>query len=242
MAREWLLEVRGLCKSFGRQDALRGVDLQVRRGESLVIFGPNGAGKTTLLRVLAMLSRPSAGTIHFLGSDLYARGAEARRYIGLVTHRTLLHHDLTVEENLLFYGRMYGLPNLGARVEEALGRVAMLDYRQALVRALSRGMQQRLAVARAFLHEPILFLLDEPYTGLDAQAVAILGTLLKEWTTQGKTVIYTSHDLERGARGCDRLMILRAGRVVYEASCEAAAREGWQIQALYDRYATGVSL
>jgi len=231
MAGDWLLEVRGLCKSFGKRPVLRDVNLAVQPGESLAIFGPNGAGKTTLLRVLATLSRPSAGAIRYLGVEMGAWGVEVRQHVGLVAHKTFLHQDLTAEENLLFYGRMYGVAGLRERVGRVLERFAMIYWRHRLVRELSRGMQQRLSIARAILHEPILLLLDEPYTGLDPQAAAFLETLLEEWTSQGRGVILTSHDLERGMRGCDQFAILDSGRIVHKG-----ARDAWEGQALYGRY------
>jgi len=231
MAAEWLLEVHDLRKSFGESEALRGIELVLRAGESLALFGPNGAGKTTLLRILAGLVRPSGGVIRFAGSDLITWGAEARRHIGLVSHKTFLHQDLTAEENLRFCARLYGTPQAEVRIAEALRRVEMELHRHTLPRALSRGMQQRLSIARLLLYRPLLLLLDEPYTGLDPHASELLTAMLQSWRDEGRTIILASHDLQRGARACTRAAIMRAGRIVYDTPGEA-----WQGEAMYEQY------
>ncbi|MBI3287296.1 MAG: ABC transporter ATP-binding protein, partial [Chloroflexi bacterium] len=161
------VEVRGLSKYYGPRPALRGVDLRIERGEFMTLFGPNGAGKTTLLRILATLSRPSAGTAHIGGLDLRSQGPRFRREIGLVAHEPLLYGTLSVAENLHFFGRLYRVPELEARAREVMEQVGLAHRRHDAVRTLSRGMQQRLSIARALLHRPSLLLLDEPYAGLD---------------------------------------------------------------------------
>jgi len=216
-----VIEVRGLVKRFGPQFALRGVDLEVAAGEFVSVVGPNGAGKTTLLRVLATLSRPTAGEVRIGGSDVQKAGAEVRRQIGFLSHRTLLYGDLTAEQNLRFYGRMYDLADSEARVEEMLRRVGLWERRHDPVRTFSRGMQQRLAIARAVLHRPAVMLLDEPYTGLDQQAAEMLQALVRDIACQGCTVVLTTHDLERGLAGCDRVVVLAGGRIVCDERREA---------------------
>ena len=234
---ERLLELEQVRKVFGAREALRGINLKVRQGESIAIFGPNGAGKTTLLRIIAMLARPSSGAIRFLGLDLREWDAQVRRLVGLVSHQPFLQADLSAAENLLLHARLYETSDPASRVTQALERVGLAARRNDLVRAFSRGMQQRLSIARVLLYEPALLLLDEPYTGLDPQATALLEELIVEWRARGRAVILTSHDLERGARFGGRVLILRAGRIAYEG-----ASEDWQtgnaadVRALYERY------
>lgn len=211
-----MIEVRGLSKSFGPRAALAGVDLSVAAGEFTTLVGPNGAGKTTLLRILATLARPSSGTVRVAGLDLVRAGIEVRRRVGFLSHRTLLYDDLTAEQNLNFYAQMYDLDDGPARVDDLLKRVRLVTRRDDLVRTFSRGMQQRLAVARAVLHRPQLLLLDEPYTGLDPVAVQVLTALLAELAGDGCTILLTTHDLARGLEVGQRLVVLAHGGVVYD--------------------------
>jgi len=213
-----MIHVKGLVKSFGPTMALRGVNLSVPEGQFLTVVGPNGAGKTTMLRILATLSRPTQGVVQIGGRELPQGAAEVRRHIGLVSHQTLLYGDLSAEENLRFYGRMYDVPDLDARVTQVLEQVGLAHRRRDPVRTFSRGMQQRLAIARAVLHRPSLMLLDEPYTGLDQDAAARLETVMSTVGTEGRTVVMTTHDLERGLAVADRVVILVKGRVAFEAN------------------------
>jgi len=216
-ADEWVLTVEGLGKSFGHNHALRGVNLRLKRGEFLTILGPNGAGKTTLIRILATLTKPSRGKMRLGSWDLRQGGVALRREIGFLSHQTLLYDDLTAFENLHFYGRMYDVPNLEKRIQEVIRRVGLERRLHDPVRTFSRGMQQRLAIARAFLHEPSLMLLDEPYTGLDQSAVEMLRGILQELAGGQKSVIMATHNLEQGLENCHRLAILVRGEIKYEA-------------------------
>jgi len=211
------LQVKGLVKSFGSTLALRGVNLTVPAGQFVAVVGPNGAGKTTLLRVLATLARPTLGTVKIGQHELPQGAAEARRSIGFVGHQTLLYGELSAEENLRFYGRMYDVPNLDMRILQVLEQVGLAHRRRDLVRAFSHGMQQRLAIARAVLHHPSLMLLDEPYTGLDQQAVGRLEKIISTLGAEGCTIIMATHDLERGLAVADRVVILAEGRLVFES-------------------------
>jgi len=212
-----MIEVHDLVKSFGDKVALGGVDLDVAEGEFLTLMGPNGAGKTTLVRILATLTRPTGGSVRVAGYDLARQGAEARRRIGLASHQTLLYGDLSAEENLRFYGRMYEVPDLEERITALLQRVGLEHRRHDLVRTFSRGMQQRLSLARALLHDPAVLLLDEPYTGLDQQAAEVLREVLVTLGGRSRTVLMTTHNLERGLELCDRAAILFNGRLVHQA-------------------------
>jgi len=212
------VEVRGLVKSFGSKVALGGVDLDVAEGEFLTLVGPNGAGKTTLIRILATLTKPTEGSVRIAGRDLLKQGTEVRRRVGLASHETLLYGDLSAEENLRFYGRMYEVPELEERITALLQRVGLEHRRHDLVRTFSRGMQQRLSIARALLHDPAILLLDEPYTGLDQQAAEVLREVLVALVGRSRTVLMTTHNLERGLELCDRAAILVNGRIVHQAS------------------------
>jgi len=211
-----MIKVCNLSKSFGPRAALAAVDLSIERGEFVTLMGPNGAGKTTLLRILATLARPTSGTVRIAGLDPTRDGIEVRQRIGFLSHRTLLYEDLTAEQNLRFYARMYGLDDGPARVQDLLQRVGLATRRHDLVRTFSRGMQQRLALARAVLHRPHVLLLDEPYTGLDPLAAQVLTGLLAELTGEGCTTLLTTHDLGRGLEVGRRVVVLARGRLVYD--------------------------
>ena len=208
-----MIKVRKLIKRFGLKTVLRGLDFHVEQGEFVVLLGPNGAGKTTFLRILASLSRPSMGGVSIAGYRLPDQASAVRRRIGVVSHQPLLYGDLTAEENLRFYGRMYGVGNLNQRVAEVLELVGLTARRRDLVRTFSRGMQQRLAIGRAVLHDPDVMLVDEPHTGLDQDASAMLDTVLREVAARGRTVVMTSHDLARAADLASRFDVLSRGVV-----------------------------
>jgi len=211
-----MLEISNLTKSFGPRAALAGVNLMVGDGEFVILVGPNGAGKTTLLRIVAMLARPTSGTVRIAGLDPLKAGSTVRRQIGYLSHRTLLYDDLSAQQNLLFYARMYGLVDSDARIAELLERVDLADRRDDLVRGYSRGMQQRLAVARAMLHRPRVLLLDEPYTGLDPLAADGLTELLSGLSEEGCTLLLTTHHIGTLAAVNRRAVILSRGQVIYD--------------------------
>jgi heme exporter protein A len=211
-----MIQAKNLTKSFGPRAALAGVDLSVEAGEFITLVGPNGAGKTTLLRILATLSRPTSGTLLIAGLDPSKAGDDVRRRIGFLSHRTLLYDDLTAEQNLGFYARMYDLDHAQSRIENLLERVGLANRQHDLVRTFSRGMQQRLSVARAVLHQPQVLLLDEPYTGLDPSAAQVLTDLLTDLAGEGCTVILTTHNMERGLTTGRRVIVLVRGRIVHD--------------------------
>ncbi len=210
---------RRLTKRFGRSTALREVDFELEAGRCHVLFGRNGAGKSTLLLIAAALLRPTSGEILFSGDRYEDLGDEVRRRIGLVSHQSFLYPDLTVIENLDFYARLYGST---ASAAEALVWAELDLRRHSPVRSLSRGMVQRLSVARAFLHRPQLLLLDEPYTGLDASSSERLTTRLAD-AKGGTSVLLTTHDVDRGISIADRVSILEAGRIAFDATGASAS-------------------
>jgi heme exporter protein A len=214
-----MIEIRGLIKAFGSRAVLKGVDLDVAPGEFLTLVGPNGAGKTTLMNVVSTLGKPTGGRVRVAGYDLADGAPEARRQIGLVSHKTLLYDDLSAEENLRFYARMYDVPDANTRAETMLRQVGLWGRQRDPVRTFSRGMQQRLAIARALLHDPPVLLLDEPDTGLDQHAAAMLGDLLRQaGAMRRRTVLMTTHNLERGLELGDRVAILAGGRIAFQAA------------------------
>ena len=210
-AKATVIEVRGLTKAFGIKPVLRKMDFYVEAGEFVALLGPNGAGKSTFLRILSGLSRPTFGEVRVSGYSLPRQAGAVRRLIGVVAHQPLLYGGLTAEENLRFYGRLYRLADIENRVANVLGFVGLRLHRRDLVREFSRGMQQRLAIARAILHDPQIMLLDEPHTGLDQEAAAILDALLSDVAARGRTVVMTSHDLARFAALASRVDILSKG-------------------------------
>jgi heme ABC exporter ATP-binding subunit CcmA len=216
-----MIEVRQLRKAFGLRPVLRGVDLDVAPGECLALMGPNGAGKTTLMRILSTLSTPTTGQVRVAGLPLPAAAGDVRRRLGVVAHHTLLYSDLTAEENLQLYARLYALRHPALRISAVLEQVGLARRARDLVRTLSRGMQQRLAIARALLPEPTVMLLDEPYTGLDPQAAAMLDALLQSMAASGRTVLLTTHDLPRALAVANRVAILSNGLIVHTAPTSA---------------------
>lgn len=209
----WRVRAEALTKRFGYRAVLRGVDLRIEPGECVVLLGPNGAGKTTLLRILATLSRPTTGEVWI--DDLRAdREAQAvRRRVGVVAHQPYLYDDLTAAENLHFFARMYDVVDAESRIAETLDLVGLGRRRDERVRTYSRGMQQRLALARATLHGPSVLLLDEPDSGLDREGVAVLTCLLAGQRERGGSTLLTTHDLLFGLDIADRVLLMRDGRV-----------------------------
>ncbi len=206
-----MIRVRKLVKRFGLKTVLRGLDFDVQPGEFVAILGPNGAGKTTFLRILASLARPSLGEVIIAGCRLPAQAAAMRARLGVVTHQPLLYGDLTAEENLRFYARLYALRRPEERIAEVLELVGLASRRGDLVRTFSRGMQQRLAIGRAILHDPEIMLFDEPHTGLDQEACDMLDRVLREVAARGRTVVMTSHDLARVEDLASRFDVLSRG-------------------------------
>ena len=229
------VEVAAATKLYGPRPVLRGVSFSLPVGGTLALLGPNGAGKTTLLRVLATLAKLSSGEARVAGFDTRCDAQEVRRIVGYTGHQPLLYDELTARENLLFFARMYGLRDGERRAATLLARVGLAAKGSDRVRTLSRGQVQRLALARGILHDPAVLLLDEPDTGLDEDAAALLIELLQERCEAGATTIFTTHQLERGLALADDVVILAAGRVV--RSGPTAGLTADDVRALYHQKA-----
>jgi heme exporter protein A len=210
------IHVEGLSKSFGSLQALSGIDLSVGEGEFLTIFGPNGAGKTTLLRILSSLTKPTSGRILVAGHDIRKEPQEIRKSVGFISHQPFLYESLSAFENIRFFASMYGISNAGGKATEVIRKVGLENRRHDLVRTFSSGMKQRLAVARAIVHDPKILLLDEPYSGLDQHGTRIFNEMLKLLKTQKRTILMTTHNISEGFELSDRVAILSNGIFVFE--------------------------
>ena len=222
------LELRQLGKRYERVVALDDVSLAIAAGEAVLLLGANGAGKTTLLRCAATLLRPSRGSVRIAGLDPATHGAAARRRLAVLGHESFLYPDLTAVENLSFYARLYGVADGGARVAALIDRLGLRGWAQRPLRALSRGLVQRCALARVLLHDPDLLLLDEPFTGLDVTARELLCTVLAEAHARGAAIVMSTHELAAGLGLCTRAVLLAGGRRAWDGAVgpgDAAALE-----------------
>jgi len=219
------IELSGVRKSFGSQAALQGVDLSIAQGSYVAVMGPNGAGKTTMLKIMAGLSAPTKGSVRVAGIEMRRAGPALRRQVGFVSHESMLYHDLSAWENLVFNAKLFGV----TRPEEVVAAIAeRLDVSKHLrkpVRALSRGTRQRVAVARALLHNPRVLLMDEPYTGLDEIAATSLSDLLVELHTPERTLIITVHEVFRALTGPERLVAIARGKIALDRSIKGDEEE-----------------
>ncbi len=228
------VEARGLGRRFADRWALSGIDLSLAGGDCLVVFGPNGAGKTTLLRVLAGLLEPSLGAAHVDGMPLPG-DAEVRARVGYISHHTMLYPALTALENVAFAARLQGLRSPRDAALSALARLRVADRAHTPVRLLSRGLQQRVSIARAFVHNPRIVLLDEPYTGLDAVGAAALSSALRQLKTAGAALVLVTHNIEEGLALATTVAVLHEGRFLRAESRGAidAAAFGAEYRALF---------
>ena len=223
-----VVAVSDLTRSFGPRRAVAGVSFTLLPGECLALFGPNGAGKTTLLRVLAGLLKPTSGNARVSGIELPG-GALARGEVGLISHHTMLYEALSPRENVAFAARLYGIRDASARVDDALRRMAMIERADAPVRSLSRGMQQRVSIARAMVHSPRLVLADEPYSGLDESGARSLTALLEELRSAGTAIVIVTHNLVEGLALATRAAVMKAGKFVRTDAAERIDRGSYAV-------------
>ena len=208
-----VVTAENLSRSFGSRRAVDGVSLSVARSDALAIFGPNGAGKTTLLRTLGGLLRPTSGTAQIDGVNLPG-GPDVRRRIGVISHHSLLYEALTARENVEFAAKLYRVADPRAKSERALQRMRILDRADTPVRALSRGMRQRVSIARATVHDPSVVLADEPFTGLDVVGASALSALLNELRSTGACLILVTHNVDEGLALATHAAVMNSGRIV----------------------------
>jgi len=209
-----MIHAQNIVKKFGTQKVLNSVSFSIEHGQYVALLGVNGAGKTTLTRILATLSRPTSGRIKIAGFDSKKNPDKIRERIGVMSHDSFLYDDLTAQENLSFYGRMYGVENLKSRMDDLLDEVGLYTRRYDKVRSFSRGMQQRLSLARALLHHPPVLLLDEPFAGLDVNATDMLKQLLDNLIAKDRTVLLAVHDINYALQNSSRLLILKEGQLI----------------------------
>ncbi len=214
---ETFLRAEGLVKRYGHIHALRGIDLQVDRGESLVLLGPNGAGKSTLLGVLAGRVRPTEGQV-ILQGEILGKSTLARRETGYLAHSSLLYPGLTARENLLFYGKLYGVEDSAERSDEMLHFMGLWDRRDDRIGGFSRGMEQRVSIARCLLHDPQLILLDEPFSGLDYQSSRTFAQALQQLRDGHRTLVVATHDMAAVEDLGDKVMIMNRGRILHHGT------------------------
>lgn len=208
---------QGVKKSYGNFEVLRGVDLSVKKGEFYTLFGPNGAGKTTLIKLLATLTDPTSGSLHVSGLDAKKDMNGIRSKIGVISHDAYLYDNLSALENITFFGALYGLDDLDARARSVIAQVGLDKRMHDIVRTFSRGMKQRLSVARAIVHDPKILLLDEPYTGLDQHGAQIFGEMLSDLKSNRRTILMTTHSIDEGLDFSDRVGILSKGKIVLDS-------------------------
>ena len=223
-----IIQVQELRKDFGFLQALSGVSFNLNKGDFLTIFGPNGAGKTTLIKILTGLMRPTSGSAIIDGFDALEGNSMLRSRIGVISHATCLYPDLTALENLLFYAKLYGLDDPEGRANKSISASGLQLRRHDPVRIYSRGMQQRLAIARATLHDPSVLFLDEPFTGLDLTATNGLKNKLHDLHKDKRTLIMTTHDISCGLEMCDKVAIQNKGKFLFLESIDRIDRESFE--------------
>jgi heme exporter protein A len=226
-----VIKAVGISKTIGRKTILQNIDLHIRPGEFITVFGPNGAGKSSLLKILSLVNKPSRGQITIDGKNAAGNPAEIRKKIGVISHQTFLNENLTARENLTFYGKMYGVPDLKNRIYDVLDEVGLGFSLNEPVRTFSRGMQQRLAIARAILHNPAILYLDEPYTGLDPHAIQILNNVLADLHQNKRTVFLITHNFEEGVNLSNRILFVVKGKIVYDGKKNAMSKD--ELKKLY---------
>ncbi|HEX7628347.1 MAG TPA: ABC transporter ATP-binding protein [Candidatus Methanoperedens sp.] len=230
-----IILIENLSKAFGTNVVLRNINLKIEKGEFLTIFGPNGAGKTTLIKIMATLVTPTSGKVLIEGLDIKEEPIKIRKKIGVISHETYLYTELTAAENLRFFGKMYDTPGLEERIDDLIKQVGLTYRKNDRVRTFSRGMKQRLSIARALIHDPPILFLDEPYTGLDQHAIATFDRILGGINATDKTRILISHDLEHGISLCDRAIILTGGHIAHEMT-ENEINDLLQCRAVYEKH------
>ena len=219
---ELCVRVRGLCKRIDDRPILHDINLDIAPGSFIALLGPNGAGKSTLLNVLSTLTGFTSGELYLFGQRVQRSNVQLRARIGLLGHQPMLYRDLTAMENLVFFGRLYGVANPQQRATELLERVALQERGNDPAGVFSRGMLQRLAVARSLVHDPQIILADEPFSGLDLPSIQAVETLFSDLHRQGKTILLSNHDVAQSLRLVQRVLVLRKGRLIADGPASPA--------------------
>lgn len=209
-----VIDIKGLTKQADNKLILRGIDLSIKQGETVAILGPNGAGKSTLLKVLATLIKPTTGQVMINGLNLKKNQLEIKKLFGYLPHSSLLYDQYSPLENLVFFGKLYGIKNPEKRATELVKEVGLSFFLNEPVKNFSRGMIQRIAIGRAIVHDPKILYLDEPHTGLDQGAIAILNNVIVSMKEKGTTTLMVTHDFKQAAEICDRILIMKNGKIV----------------------------
>lgn len=226
-----MIKTLNLAKKIGNKQILKNINLHIAKGEFITVFGPNGAGKSTLLKNLALLMKPTEGKIIINGRDALENPREIRGEIGVISHNSFLYDNLSAQENLEYYGRMYNVPNLKDRVYEVIKEVGLEFSFKDPAGTFSRGMVQRLSIARAILHKPSILFLDEPYTGLDQQAIEMLNGILAELHGRQHTIFMITHNIDEGMVLSNRVMILAKGKILFDAPTDSLSNN--QLKGIY---------
>ncbi|MBM3934918.1 MAG: ABC transporter ATP-binding protein [SAR202 cluster bacterium] len=227
------IEIRGLTKAYGRTMVLRGLDMDIPWGQVVTVLGANGSGKSTLMRILSSVTRPDGGAVRIGGMDLAKHGPALRRTIGVVSHDPLLYNDMSGYENLKFFGRMFSLDRLDERIAANAERLAITPRLHQRVGTLSHGWRKRISIARALLHDPLLLLLDEPESGLDQSALGVLEGIIRDRSNRDRSIIMTTHNLERGISIGDQVAIFSRGVIAFQQPVAAAAAGAEGIRRAY---------
>ncbi len=215
-----MIEGINLSKTYGNKNVLRDISLTIPKGEFTAVLGPNGAGKSTLLKILALMSKPDSGEVEIGKQSFVNLKGELKRKIGILSHSSFLYPELTAYENLQFYGRLYDVRHLEEQIISIIKKVGLLLALNEPVYTFSRGMLQRLSIARALIHSPEVIFLDEPFTGLDQQGIGLLQDVLKDLKSSQKTILIVTHSFEQGMEDVDRILIINKGQIAADFSTE----------------------
>lgn len=209
-----MIETKGLIKTIGDKMILRGINLSIKKGETVAILGPNGAGKSTILKIIAGLIKATSGEVIIDGKNFKKDSYEIKRKIGFLSHNSFLYDHLTPLENLKFFGKLYGVQDVEKKAKQLVNEVGLSFFIHDPVRSFSRGMLQRIAIARAIIHDPEILLFDEPHTGLDQHAIKLLNDVILKMKANGSTIIMVTHDFHQAVQTCDRVIIFKNGRLI----------------------------
>ena len=222
---DMVINIKSVSKAFDTRNVLRDIAIDIDTEQAVLICGINGAGKTTLLRIIAGLLQPDQGSVELCGYNIRKDPEKAKSQFGMISHKSMVYPELTVLENLSFFATLYGVKDSDTYITKLLQDVGLLSYRYDTASILSRGLLQRLAIARALVHRPALLLADEPFTGLDAKACHHLITVLNEFTKNGGTIVMTTHDIDIGLKCCNRVVVLDKSNLIFDAKTSDIDKE-----------------